>query len=545
MLTMTAPVYPPPSWSAEPSHLWQLLEIKAGHELGTHLLQTALITFGRAADVVTVPLAHESCSRLHARIAFDSSGQPWLRDLASTHGVTVNKRRLPQEAISKVEPADSTVKGSRGVMLFPGDTIQFGASSRIYVLEGPPEMERGAMEIKRKIEQIQQQNAPPTAVNQPREDPTDEPTATDSDPSVALTKLDASQLSENLRKQYESINTKKAKLENVETEAERIQCKGELSDGQKRQLALNQDRITKLHEEIAESEKALYEKLFGKVRKEQEQQFAANEEEDVDDRTAKKRPITSTMSRAEDEASLTQKWKLMQGKWIQSRQAVEKTNKHILQLKRKLQSLAEGDDEIFYLQNDIELASDNLARSEKKKVWLEVDLKEIESLLLLVNDKLKFDRESGCIGNKRLQEVPREESMPVPNTISPTARGGGVLLPPSNRSKPIIPTASSTLKFSADESSSMPPPGMMMPPTKRTRIVPPMSAPPAQGPSQNAAPIGTLAFLISGDGSSQEIKAVKNQEKSTFDAKKDVWVTPIGQDGSGRTKLNEKFGGRY
>jgi hypothetical protein len=30
-----------------------------------------------------------------------------------------------------------------------------------------------------------------------------------------------------------------------------------------------------------------------------------------------------------------------------------------------------------------------------------------------------------------------------------------------------------------------------------------------------------------------------------MDTKKDEWVAPKGQDGSGRTKLNEKFAGRY
>ena len=221
----TTQVYPPPPLSQTPCHHWQIVEIKAGQEVDTHVLQTSVITFGRAADVVTIPLCHESCSRLHARIAFDASGRPWLRDLASTHGVTVNKRRLPPEANSKVEPVDCAKKGSRGVMLFPGDLIQFGASSRMYVVEGPAEMERGVLEIKQKLESIHQHQAP--VPSRPSEDPSkDSPEeVTQDDPAIALAKLDPSQLSDGLRKQYESIQTKKSKLEHIETESERIQSK--------------------------------------------------------------------------------------------------------------------------------------------------------------------------------------------------------------------------------------------------------------------------------------------------------------------------------
>ena len=90
------PTRPEPSWSVQPprSAEWTLDEIKAGNVLTTHSLNGILsvggrprgccVTFGRIGDdpsLVDVVTAHESCSRVHARIAFDSGGSPWLRDL--------------------------------------------------------------------------------------------------------------------------------------------------------------------------------------------------------------------------------------------------------------------------------------------------------------------------------------------------------------------------------------------------------------------------------------------------------------------------------
>eukprot|EP00571_Detonula_confervacea_P001163 CAMPEP_0172315162 /NCGR_PEP_ID=MMETSP1058-20130122/24288_1 /TAXON_ID=83371 /ORGANISM="Detonula confervacea, Strain CCMP 353" /LENGTH=170 /DNA_ID=CAMNT_0013029185 /DNA_START=38 /DNA_END=546 /DNA_ORIENTATION=+ len=162
---------PLPSWSHPPQHAWQLDEIKHGNIITTHSLNDVIqphsstnkcgccITFGRIADdpsLVDVVTAHESCSRVHARIAFDNNGTPWLRDLGSGNGTFVNERRLPPEACGKEDAGSNTNsnrKGSRGVVLYPGDAMRFGASTRIYMLEGPEEFERGAIKLKRKMDE--------------------------------------------------------------------------------------------------------------------------------------------------------------------------------------------------------------------------------------------------------------------------------------------------------------------------------------------------------------------------------------------------------
>lgn len=163
----SASSWKPPSWSCSPppTHRWHLDELKNGHVVATHSLNDILssshnnnrrssgccVTFGRLDDPTQIDIltAHESCSRLHARIAFTSSGTPYLKDLGSGNGTFVNRQRLPAEACGKVECASTNNsneedRGIRGVVVYPGDAIQFGCSTRIFVLEGPEEFERGA-----------------------------------------------------------------------------------------------------------------------------------------------------------------------------------------------------------------------------------------------------------------------------------------------------------------------------------------------------------------------------------------------------------------
>jgi hypothetical protein len=71
---------------------------------------------------------------------------------------------------------------------------------------------------------------------------------------------------------------------------------------------------------------------------------------------------------------------------------------------------------------------------------------------------------------------------------------------------------------------------------------------------QHKRPVGTLSFLnalSASDPKKNEITAVQSASKTIAaskipsNPKEDVWQAPKDQDGSGRTKLNDKFAGRY
>ncbi len=71
-------------------------------------------------------LEHPSASRLHAVLQYKSPDHTaYLYDANSTHGVLINKKRIP--------PGEYTP-------LHVGDVVRFGQSSRLYLLTGPPEL---------------------------------------------------------------------------------------------------------------------------------------------------------------------------------------------------------------------------------------------------------------------------------------------------------------------------------------------------------------------------------------------------------------------
>jgi hypothetical protein len=214
--------------------------------------------------------------------------------------------------------------------------------------------------------------------------------------------------------------------------------------------------------------------------------------------------------------------------------------KKVETLEERMRKAKEADDEdAFFLQNDLDLASDELERAKGRRLEIELSMNDTEQLLRIVNGQLVVDRLTGFIGDKsdkpsdpdpKPQKKPpvdiREEmSSDSIGTLSKPVLNDAMLPPPPKRVKV------------AEPSSSMPPPRIMPPP------------PPSRAKKQaSSAPIGTLSVLSS---SRSEPKRKNDEEEKRlpkvpgFDEKLDVWRAPKDQDGSGKTRLNKKFAGRY
>jgi hypothetical protein len=597
-----------------------LTEIKGGVEVATHALhERATTLLGRAVDLVHIPLHHESISRRHARIAFDVQGIPWLRDLQSAHGVTVNKRRLPPEArVGKTEAVvDDALPGARGVMLFPGDVIQFGASTRMYAVDGPADFERGALQAKMQQQKLQrrrqhQQQTPQEASPTPGgleegasswgismsddENDGDNEEASTKDGAVNKTLPMDLQVPEKHRKSFEKLNNMKYKLSNLETEDSRIRRKGELTEGQEKQLQRNAEGEEALKKSISDLEETLFDKLYPdkatKPTRTKKHSTSVDdpsweEEDDFFDRTkgnTNTRP--SEDAEAESEASLISKWKrFFQEQSTRREKYLLQAENRVSALQEKLSDLqANRDEDAFFVQNDLQLATESKTKIENEIRTVDASMDEVEKLLRIVNSKLEWDRATGYIGQGPPPPAPPSGDSsatsnampppPLPMQKTQVPRMQAPALPDQRKGHPaseIMPPPSAPLGTSNDASKTF-----EMPAPKRQRVIGPSvtlpSAPsssssssispgPAAVPEpgrqkqhQHKRPVGTLSFLnalSASDPKKNEITAVQSASKTIAaskipsNPKEDVWQAPKDQDGSGRTKLNDKFAGRY
>lgn len=615
--------YTTPSWCQPPSSstAWSIDEIKSGVLITTHAITLPSTTFGRATDVVTIPTLHESCSRVHARIAFDSSGVAWLRDLGSGNGTTVNGKRMPPQSIGKeILPSDaggsarSRKEGARGVIVYPGDTIRFGASTRMYCLNGPvfdqgairAKMEAAKIDALNKKQQLQAQqleeqqgnnnhNAESGGISWGMDisDPTEEENGVNA--SVQPTSnskagpILESDVPDRHRKLYEALRTKQYKLDNILEESRRIEAKGahgDFTDGQRTRLEQNRSMAEELRAKIEEAEIELKEKIWGagsagtqkKKRSLDQSSRNAQEDDDVDDffdKTAEKRRRTTSdqeegSGEAETEQSLTAKWKCLMAD-------LNNTGAEVARLKRRVDHTAArvaaadaaGDDDAFFMRNDLELMQDNLKRVSEKEKAVGEELAATEKLLRIVNDKLVFDRSISFIGLEADRPRPKDDKsnagsmMPPPSTTMgppppkpPLKRPSSetTMMPPGPRPPPLGADAMPPPPPVAAEKSTSPPKklavAMAPPPPRRSKPVGP-----ARGPAG-----GTLAAIRSAVSSPSANESKKQSSRAnaagaapppagfsadTNDSKEDKWRAPEGQDGSGITKLNAKFAGRY
>lgn len=112
-------------------HLWRLYVFKAGQQIETiDLHVSSHFLLGRRRDIVHIPLDHPTCSLQHAVIQFRAvlagSSIPYLVDLGSTNRTRLNGRELDAQ---------------RYYELRAGDMLQFGHSSREYILMNAGEIE--------------------------------------------------------------------------------------------------------------------------------------------------------------------------------------------------------------------------------------------------------------------------------------------------------------------------------------------------------------------------------------------------------------------
>lgn len=564
--------YQAPPWARPPATTeWRLIEIKSGVEVATHSLQKATTLLGRAADQVDITLAHESCSRCHARIAFDESSTAWLRDLQSAHGTTVNKKRIPPQACG-MEESMSTKPGSRGVVLYPGDVIQFGASSRLYSVEGPSSASRTAVKVQQATRQQAQRNATslPEGLADNRDDDEGVSWGMDMDDAVAMdTTLSIDVWDDKIppeyRAEWERLKALKMKLEHVILESERIRRKGDLTDGQERQLARNTEREGDLTHEVAEKEAELWHKLHPQAKAPRADK-GMPEDDEVDDRAAEKESAID--EEGETEETLIRKWKLAWSQLEVLDKDKSKANVSCSHMKQKVADLeAAGDEDAFFAQNDLTLAQEKLqSLSDQQRKTMDM-LQEVERLLKIVNPKLTIDQVTGYIGLG-----------PAPSLVAPEVSSTETKVqPPSAFFEPVIPEVTQdgfvmpapkrqldTAPHDAaphDAAPLLPPP----PPPKRKRVLGPSMPPPKQNDAAKpamAAPAGTLATLMAASSSTaaerdqrlpKPVARTKDESNpsttgpmaTVIDTRSDKWIKPKDQDGSGLTKLNAKFAGRY
>ncbi|CAE6432511.1 unnamed protein product [Rhizoctonia solani] len=130
--TSTLLKYNEPPEARKPVENWRLYVFKGQEQVDLlHLHRQSAYLIGRDAKICDILVEHPSCSKQHAVIQFrqihvkDEFGgakavvKPFVIDLESTNGTTVN---------------DDTIPVSRYYELKPSDVVKFGESTREYVL---------------------------------------------------------------------------------------------------------------------------------------------------------------------------------------------------------------------------------------------------------------------------------------------------------------------------------------------------------------------------------------------------------------------------
>ncbi|KAL7576935.1 hypothetical protein ACA910_006692 [Epithemia clementina (nom. ined.)] len=477
--------YQAPSWAAAPSSLvkpaaakdntktttssgggvpWKLLEIKQGVVVAEYdLNDQACWVLGRAADQVDIVLSHESCSRQHARIAFDreAAAIPWLLDLQSTHGTTVNQQPLPAEArhaevYTTVDNDNAPMKkGSRGVILHPGDVLQFGHSTRLFCLEGPenayyPARTKTLPLLRPVANRSATTPATPTHNNnadtteaalspapvlwgmdrmegdfeEEREPKQDLQSWINSFSSSSSSSSSQQEIPQQFIKEWEQIRALQYKLEQAELEQSRIERKAgmgnSLSQGQERQLELLRERQEQLRSSLRDKQETLYHRVMKKKTKDRNHQLLEldndgdddgdddDDDDEVEDRTqskTKKRMIDLDEGDGDDqvetEQSLVAKYTTL---WTQKQQLETR----LQQLHDKLSRLEQRYPQLVpTTTKPANLDNDNVDQDDEDVFFAQNNLQ-------LVREQVQHVQEAG-----RENEQARKETLRLLRIVAP------------------------------------------------------------------------------------------------------------------------------
>ena len=573
---------------------WSLEEIKNGIVVQKYPIQKSCIFFGREADVVDVCTAHGSCSRVHARIAFDSK-YAWLRDLGSAHGTKVNKESLPSISIGKDIPNNNNNNNNngtimKGVIVYPGDIIQFGASTRFYCLHGPSQYSRESIQSQKL--QLQQKQQKQQKQQQRKEegiswgmDMNDDDKENDEDETNNNNNghldwykiFEKNQLPSNCKSLYQQWTNKQNKLKHIQEESQRIERKHELTEGQTVQLERNLQKQSSIQIEIEQIENELEDKFYNTnnpTKKRKQQTYHDDDDDDVDDfydrtKHAKSQHSNNNNTIVETQESLLKQWKQHLNDQTEMNVEYQRRQQIILNIQQQIAN-STSDDDVFFIKNDLQIANDNLTQIKMKLSSIEQELQSVEKLLnvILPNDHT-LDRIHQQIITPEMTTKTKSTNNdtmlpPAPRpSIKPSASSNNDVNDQSNSLKPPPPSPScNNEKKQVTNSLMLPPPSksrndedkpvtnsLMLPPPSRssstTKVRKPSSSD-QMAPPPPRKPVTRPRKLI---GPSNHVPPMyQNQEKqnkSSFDNTKDEWTAPKDQDGSGITKLNAKFAGRY
>jgi hypothetical protein len=298
--------------------------------------------------------------------------------------------------------------------------------------------------------------------------------------------------------------------------------------------------------------------------------LAAADEDDVDDRTSSS-SYHDQISRVETEESLIAQWKKYHSEFQVCESAMNRYHGQIQDLLKKhsLEQISNGnhhyeeeEEEKFYRQNEITLLQESFDKYQTRRMDVLMAVKDIEQLFPFVNPKLVYDWKTGYIGtshpalsgSKTLPPVTSTPPQPYQNSMLPsqamqpsqeiikasTSSEDIIMMPPPP--KPSQKTIHSNSKSPKDRIIMPPPSAKSLQQCQETIIQNPENT---QTDSQNQKPKRQRLVGPALPRCTANLNHKENHTNLPSESDCDNWMPPTDQDGSGRTKYNDRFQGRY